>query len=281
LLHARALESCFKKSSAPLPPTPFTCVIPQARANGADTTTLFEHFDVDGSKGNGDGEIDMAELSDGLERLGIYTTHAESAGLLAMFNGGRGCISFREFENALKFEGLPVAERHVHKIEERATETEEEEAEEEEFKIVGAFNDEQFSVSSLCFSRLPTFSFIPAPPFAQIALQRIHEKLNIQARIKNGKPTTRPQYRDIFNSFDKDGTGIVDKVEMGTGLQSFGVNLFEFTIRGWANSLSLSRPSFFWFVQLAFDDDQLAQILTAFDPKGTGLINKREFIGKL
>lgn len=40
---------------------------------------VFEHFDTDFS-----GEVDINEFNDGLKRLGIFLTHAESKALLVM-----------------------------------------------------------------------------------------------------------------------------------------------------------------------------------------------------
>ena len=58
----------------------------KALGQGVNLLEIFEHFDTDFS-----GEIDMAEFHDGLKRLGIYLTRAESLALMNRFNdSGQG-----------------------------------------------------------------------------------------------------------------------------------------------------------------------------------------------
>ena len=55
----------------------------------------------------------------------------------------------------------------------------------------------------------------------------------------------------MFKRFDLDGTGVIDDSELRQGLESFGFN---------------------------FDQEQAGQVLTVFDPKGDGTVDKKEFM---
>ena len=89
------------------------------------------------------------------------------------------------------------------------------------------------------------------PVSCQDLLQKIHSSINFEARKKNKRPTDRPKYKEMFKRFDLDGTGVIDDSELRQGLESFGFN---------------------------FDQEQAGQVLTVFDPKGDGTVDKKEFM---
>jgi len=53
----------------------------KAIGQGVDPLEIFEHFDT-----NFSGEIDVSEFHDGLRRLGIFLTAAETLALLSRFS---------------------------------------------------------------------------------------------------------------------------------------------------------------------------------------------------
>ncbi len=66
---------------------------------------IFEHFDTDFS-----GEVNADEFADGLKRLGIYLTAAETQALLSKFSGvAAGGIAYKDFIRALGLDGMPVS----------------------------------------------------------------------------------------------------------------------------------------------------------------------------
>jgi Ca2+-binding EF-hand superfamily protein len=57
---------------------------------------------------------------------------------------------------------------------------------------------------------------------SKVALDKIHAEINLQARKMNKRPKDKPRFKDVFNRFDVDGTGVIDASELRQGLVGFG-----------------------------------------------------------
>jgi len=95
--------------------------------------------------------------------------------------------------------------------------------------------------------------------------------------------------QDIFNFFDKDGSGSIDKAELAKGLQALGCNPTEADIQTIMEDADNKgdadgRLQFEEFAELVEEHrkskeeelESLAKAFTAFDKNGDGLISKEE-----